>query len=89
MKRMQNQAKSVSKRTWREKMTYMKKNWQLYLFFLMPGLLLTIIFKYLPMGGLLIAFEDYNVIKGVLGSPWVVPGQDLSILGDFYLHQIL
>ena len=40
-------------------------------FFLMPGLLLTIIFKYLPMGGLLIAFEDYNVIKGVLGSPWV------------------
>ena len=30
----------------------------------MPGLLLTIIFKYLPMGGLLIAFEDYNVIKG-------------------------
>ena len=36
MKRMQNQAKSVSKRTWREKMTYMKKNWQLYLFFLMP-----------------------------------------------------
>lgn len=71
MKRMQNQVKSVSKRTWREKMTYMKKNWQLYLFFLMPGLLLTIIFKYLPMGGLLIAFEDYNVIKGVLGSPWV------------------
>ena len=71
MKRMQNQAKSVSKRTWREKMTYVKKNWQLYLFFLMPGLLLTIIFKYLPMGGLLIAFEDYNVIKGVLGSPWV------------------
>ena len=30
MKRMQNQAKSVSKRTWREKMTYMKKNWHLY-----------------------------------------------------------
>lgn len=71
MKRMRNQAKSASKRTWREKGTYVKKNWQLYLFFLMPGLLLTIIFKYLPMGGLLIAFEDYNVIKGVLGSPWV------------------
>ena len=65
MKRMQNQAKPVSKRTWREKMTYMKKNWQLYLFFLMPGLLLTIIFKYLPMGGLLIAFEDlYHFFEG-------------------------
>ena len=71
MKRMQNQTMPVKKQTWRDKVTYVKKNWQLYLFFLMPGLLLTIIFKYLPMGGLLIAFEDYNVIKGVLGSPWV------------------
>ena len=71
MKTVQNQAKPVSKQTWRNKVTYVKKNWQLYLFFLLPGLLLTIIFKYLPMGGLLIAFEDYNVIKGVLGSPWV------------------
>ena len=71
MKRMQNQTMPVKKQTWRDKATYVKKNWQLYLFFLMPGLLLTIIFKYLPMGGLLIAFEDYNVIKGVLGSPWV------------------
>ena len=86
MKRMQNQAKSVSKRTWREKMTYVKKNWQLYLFFLMPGLLLTIIFKYLPMGGLLIAFEDYNVIKGVFGSPWVGLEYFRRFLSDEYVE---
>ncbi|MGL6201639.1 MAG: ABC transporter permease [Lachnospiraceae bacterium] len=55
----------------REKLTYIKKNWQLYVIFLMPALLLTIIFKYIPMGGVLIAFKDYNVMKGVLGSPWV------------------
>ena len=42
------------KRTARDKLIYVKKNWQLYLFFLMPALLLTIIFKYLPMGGVLI-----------------------------------
>ena len=71
MKTVQNQAKPVSKQTWRNKVTYVKKNWQLYLFFLMQGLLLTIIFKYLPMGGLLIAFEDYNVRLGLLGSEWV------------------
>ena len=57
------------KRTAREKWRYVIKNWQLYVVFLLPGLLLTIIFKYLPMGGVLIAFEDYNVIKGVFGSP--------------------
>ena len=37
----------------------------------MPALLLTIIFKYIPMSGVLIAFEDYNVIDGVFGSEWV------------------
>lgn len=51
----------------------------------MPALLLTIIFKYVPMGGLLIAFKDYNVIKGVLG----VHGSGLNISRDFYHHLIL
>ncbi len=37
----------------------------------MPALVITIIFKYLPMGGLLMAFEDYNVRLGLLGSEWV------------------
>ena len=69
MKKMQRQIKSADKQTFASKVSYVKRNWQLYVFFLMPALLLTIIFKYLPMGGLLIAFEDYNVIKGVFGSP--------------------
>lgn len=59
------------KQTPAQKLEYVKKNWQLYVFFLLPGLLLTLVFKYGPMGGVLIAFEDYNVIEGVLGSPWV------------------
>ena len=71
MKRVQRQTGSTDKRTLASKVSYVKRNWQLYVFFLMPALALTIIFKYLPMGGLLIAFEDYNVIKGVFGSPWV------------------
>ena len=33
------------KQTPREKLKYVKKNWQLYVFFLLPGLLLTLIFK--------------------------------------------
>jgi len=50
---------------------YIKRNWQLYLFFTLPGLLLTIIFKYIPMGGILIAFEDFNPMRGIFGSEWV------------------
>ena len=50
---------------------YVVQHWQLYLFFLLPALALTIIFRYIPMGGILIAFEKYNPIKGILGSEWV------------------
>ena len=59
------------KQTMKQKLLYVRKNWQLYVFFLMPALVFTIIFKYLPMGGLLMAFEDYNVRLGLLGSEWV------------------
>ncbi len=50
---------------------YVIQHWQLYVFFLLPALTLTIIFKYIPMGGILIAFEKYNPIRGILGSEWV------------------
>ena len=39
--------------------------------FLLPALVLTIVFRYIPMGGIFIAFQDYNPIKGILGSRWV------------------
>ena len=71
MKKGSAKAASTGKRTCAQKLQYVKKNWQLYVFFLMPALLLTIIFKYVPMGGVLIAFEDYNVIDGIFGSKWV------------------
>jgi len=50
---------------------YVVQHWQLYVFFLLPALALTLIFKYIPMGGILIAFERYNPIRGILGSEWV------------------
>lgn len=52
------------------KWEYVKKHKLLYLM-LAPGLLLTLIFKYIPMYGILIAFKDYNPLKGIWGSPWI------------------
>lgn len=70
-KDMGTQAVLQKRRTMSQKTQYIKKNWQLYVFFLLPALALTIIFKYIPMGGVLIAFKDFNVIKGIFGSEWV------------------
>lgn len=36
-----------------------------------PGILYFIIFKYVPLLGSVIAFQDYNLFKGFTGSPWV------------------
>ena len=36
-----------------------------------PGLTMMFLFHYLPMKGLLMAFQDYNPHLGILGSPWV------------------
>ena len=37
----------------------------------MPAFLLTLIFKYLPMFGIIIAFEEYSPLQGYFGSQWI------------------
>jgi putative aldouronate transport system permease protein len=44
---------------------------RLLLLMLVPGLAYFILFRYLPMGGLLVAFMEYDIFKGMLGSSWV------------------
>lgn len=38
---------------------------------LLPGLLLLLVFRYVPMYGIVIAFQDYNIFGGIGGSEWV------------------
>ncbi len=49
---------------------YMKKEWQLYLL-VIPMLLWFLLWMYKPMGGLLIAFKNYEPSQGVMGSDFV------------------
>ena len=47
-----------------------RKYWPYYVMAL-PGVVYLIIFKFVPMLGCVIAFEDYQVYKGIFGSDWV------------------
>ena len=38
---------------------------------LLPVIIYFIVFKYVPMYGIVLAFKDYNVFKGIMESPWV------------------
>ncbi|SHM69508.1 carbohydrate ABC transporter membrane protein 1, CUT1 family [Gracilibacillus kekensis] len=52
--------------TWRK----VKRNKMIYLMIL-PGLIYFLIYKYLPMYGLIISFQDYKPYKGISESEWV------------------
>ena len=54
--------KKTLKRAWNYKWIYIM---------LLPVMAYFIVFRYVPMYGITIAFKDYNIFKGVFGSPWV------------------
>jgi len=57
-------------RTRREMWTIFRKYKALY-FISIPGILYFIVFKYIPLGGSVMAFQNYNLFKGLMNSPWV------------------
>jgi ABC-type polysaccharide transport system, permease component len=59
--------KYVHKQSWKQ---YWKGHYDLYLM-LLPAVIYAIIFLYLPMYGVLMAFEDYSPVKGIIGSHFV------------------
>jgi len=55
---------------WTKLQAYLVENWPLYAMIL-PGLVLLILFSYLPAYGILVAFEKFNPALGVFKSRWV------------------
>ena len=56
-----------------------KKHWEIYLMLVLPVTYI-IVFKYLPMAGIVMAFQQYSIRKGIMGSQWA---------GLKYIHQFL
>lgn len=54
----------------KKRMSSLRKYKALYLISL-PGIIYFIVFKYLPLLGSVMAFQNYNIFKGFTGSPWV------------------
>ncbi|MBR0462885.1 MAG: sugar ABC transporter permease [Clostridia bacterium] len=65
-----------------------RRNWVLYLLVSIP-LAVLIIFQYIPMYGVQIAFRDYQPVRGILGSPWVGLKYVRKFLGSYQFINIL
>ena len=44
---------------------------KILLVMLLPATILTVVFAYIPMAGIVVAFKNYNYSQGIFGSPWV------------------
>ena len=65
-----------------------KNNWQLYIMIL-PLVIYFLIFEYLPMYGVQIAFRDYQISKGVMGSEWVGLKHFRNFFDAYYFKRLL
>jgi len=63
-------AMTTAQRRRRKMWKLMKRYWRLYVMLLLPVIYL-ILFKYVPMAGVQIAFRKYNMRDGIWGSKWV------------------
>lgn len=66
----------------------MAECWQLYLFLLIP-LVYIIIFSYVPMTGLQLAFKRFQANKGIWGSPWVGYYQFKKFFSSYMFSRVL
>ena len=63
-------------------------NWRLYVL-LIPGVLSLFLFKLFPVGGMVIAFQDYSAFLGIRGSEWVGLENFRRMLSDPYLITLI
>lgn len=56
---------------------------------ILPCILYVLIFSYLPMFGLVIAFQDYSLVKGVFGSKWIGLENFRSFFSGIYFGRTL
>ncbi len=66
----------------------MLKAREMYLL-LIPGILWYVVFAYLPMGGIVLAFKNYKANLGIWGSPWVGLDNYTYLIHDTAFYQAL
>ena len=81
--------KSVNKNSFRYKLKKdLINNRGLYALVL-PGFVLLIIFSYIPMYGIIMAFQDYDPSLGIAGSPWVGFNNFIRFFRGYYFAEVL
>lgn len=65
-----------------------KSSWQLYILIL-PAVIYFIVFHYLPLYGIQIAFKDYKAVSGIADSAWVGLKHFKAFFEAYYFKRLL
>jgi len=80
-KKTEKQRFRILKRDFREnKMVYLM---------VLPVIAYFFIFHYMPMGGVLMAFQDFSIKRGIFGSEWVGFSNFASFFGSVYFWRLI
>ena len=88
-----NQAMNLSKQNIHQRIKHpllhnVKKHYNLYLMIL-PAVVLFVLFYYMPMYGIIIAFKDYDLVDGILGSKFIGFEHFKNFFQDPYCFRII
>ena len=64
------------------------KNWRVYLIVL-PIIAYYVIFSYVPMGGIVIAFQRYSPRNGIFGSQWIGLDNFRNFFASMYFWRVI
>ncbi len=67
---------------------YLKNNWQLYVLIL-PAIIYFVVFNYMPLYGIQIAFKDFKAVFGISGSKWVGLKNFENFFHAYYFKRLL
>jgi putative aldouronate transport system permease protein len=65
-----------------------RMNWSVYVMVL-PVIAYFVVFAYLPMGGVIMAFKNYSPSLGLLQSPWVGLQNFADFFGSYYCGRVI
>ncbi len=68
--------------------TRLRNDWQIYVL-LLPGVIYFIVFQYIPLYGIQIAFRDYKASMGILDSPWVGWSNFITFFQSYYCGRLI
>lgn len=80
---------TTKKRTFAENVRMEIKNCGALYVMALPIVLYYVLFRYIPMFGTVMAFQKFNIAKGIFGSPWVGFQNFVTFFNSYYFARLL